>query len=494
LGRRARRTTKHRGLTCQQQRGALQTVFPSATKDEDTYAYNDADQMTEAKMNKSTEVLASLVYTRDNDGQVKKTTAKGLPGAEVTEATYDEDNRLTKAGTTEYKYDPANNPTTNGASTNTFNEADELTKGTAASYSYNESGQRTKTTPTSGPATTYGYDQAGNLLSVERPKEGETLKIEQSYTYNGEKLRASETVSGSTRYLTWQTAGVELPAILTNESTSFIYGPNGMPIEQISSGGTVTYLHHDQAGSTRLLTGSTGTVTGKCTYSAYGTPTCEGATTTPLGYDAQYTNSDAGLVYLRNRVYDPATAQFLSEDPLVPTTRAPYNYASDNPVNGGDPTGLCNANPFSESFWTEGNCVSESPLNPIPYYKAEAESYENGCGYFASVAHGLEGAVAGTALFAGGEGEDEALGVEDALARLTPGDSPGVYVVDSPEELQQVYDELSSGGKPTGSAYPGREVELSNGTRVGIRETSRTGGPTIDINTGSARYKIHVAE
>ena len=109
-----------------------------------------------------------------------------------------------------------------------------------------------------GPATTYGYDQAGNLISVERPKEGETLKIEQSYAYNGDGLRASETISGSTRYLTWQTAGVELPAILTNESTNFIYGPGNLPVEQISSTGTVLYLHHDQQGSTRLLTGSAG--------------------------------------------------------------------------------------------------------------------------------------------------------------------------------------------------------------------------------------------
>jgi RHS repeat-associated protein len=121
----------------------------------------------------------------------------------------------------------------------------------------------------------------------------------------------------------------------------FISGLDEIPIEEISSGGTVTYLHHDQAGSTCLLTGSTGTVTGKCTYSPYGTPTCEGSSTTPLGYDAQYTNSDTGLVYLRNRVYDPATAQFLTADPIEKMTRAPYSYTEDNPVNATDPTGLC---------------------------------------------------------------------------------------------------------------------------------------------------------
>jgi RHS repeat-associated protein len=138
----------------------------------------------------------------------------------------------------------------------------------------------------------------------------------------------------------------ELSLILSDTTNRYIYGPGGLPVEQISSGGTVTYLHHDQQGSTRLLTGSTGTVTGKCTYSAYGTPTCEGASTTPLGYDAQYTSTDTGLIYMRARTYDPATAQFLTLDPLVGETGAPYNYAADNPVNYADLSGL---NVFEEA-------------------------------------------------------------------------------------------------------------------------------------------------
>jgi RHS repeat-associated protein len=317
------------------------TVFPTASKDEDIYAYNDADQMSEVKMDKSTEALASLVYTRDNDGQVKKTTAKGLPGTESVENTYDENNRLTKYGTTtEYKYDSANNPTKEGSITNTYNEGDELEKGTGTTHTYDELGERTKTTPEKGGTTTYGYDQAGHLTSVERPEKESVPKIEDSYAYNGEGLRTSQTISGTTSYLTWDTTE-KLPLILSDGTNSYIYGPDGLPIEQISSGGTVSYLHHDQQGSTRLLTGSTGTVTGKCTYGAYGTPTCEGTTTTPLGYDAQYTSSDTGLIYMRARVYDPATAQFLTVDPLVQLTRALYTYAQDNPLNRADPTGLC---------------------------------------------------------------------------------------------------------------------------------------------------------
>jgi RHS repeat-associated protein len=320
------------------------TKYPSETKNEDKYTYDNADHMTETKMLKGTETLASLVYVRNNDSEVKKTTAKHLPGTEAIESTHDANSRLAKYGSTEYKYDSANNPTTEGATTNTYNEADELEKGTGVTYAYNELGQRTKTTPEKGPATTYTYDQAGNLIAVERPKEGATPKIEDSYAYDGDGLRASQTISGTTTHLAWDTAE-ELPMILADTTNSYIYGPGGLPIEQVNSEGHVTYLHHDQQGSTRLITGSTGSVEGKCSYNAYGAPTCEGTATTPLGYDNQYTNSDTGLIYLRARSYDPATAQFISVDPALEATHAPYTYALDSPLGVGDPTGLISWGP-----------------------------------------------------------------------------------------------------------------------------------------------------
>jgi RHS repeat-associated protein len=119
-----------------------------------------------------------------------------------------------------------------------------------------------------------------------------------------------------------------------------MYGPSSFTIEQINNTTSIiTYLHHDQAGSTRLLTGSTGAVAGKCSYAAYGTPTCEGTATTTLGFDGEYTSSDTGLIYMRARTYDPATAQFLSADPLEVITGEPYIYAGDNPLAYSDPSG-----------------------------------------------------------------------------------------------------------------------------------------------------------
>jgi YD repeat-containing protein len=255
------------------------TTFPTSTGDVDTYMYDNADQMSEVEMKKGSEALASLAYTRSKDGGVTKVTTKGLPGEERPSFSYDESSRVTKGAGIVYKYDAANNPTEVEKITYAYNAADELEnsvfkKSAVATYAYNELGERTKTTPSSGPATTYGYDQAGNLISVERPEKESTPKIEDAYAYNGEGLRTSQTISGTTSYLAWDMAE-ELPLILSDGTNSYIYGPGGLPVEQINSTtGAVGYLHHDQAGSTRLITGSSGTVTGKCTYSAYGTSTC----------------------------------------------------------------------------------------------------------------------------------------------------------------------------------------------------------------------------
>jgi RHS repeat-associated protein len=333
------------------------TTFPTGTSNVDKYGYNEADQMSEVAMTKGAEPLASLAYIRDNDGQLKTTTSKGLPGEEKPGYEYDTNNRLTKAGTSAYEYDSADNPTKIPGSTNTYDNASELKTGTSLTFAYDEMGERTKRTPTSGAATTYGYDEAGNLTSVERPKEGKTAEIKDTYAYDGNGIRASQTISGTTSFLTWNPTG-GLPLILNDGTNSYIYGPDGLPVEQVSSGGTVTYLHHDQQGSTRMLTGSTGTVTGNTTFDAYGNKTgSTGTSTTPLGYDGQYTSTDTGLIYLRARTYDSATAQFLSRDPVVGVTRAPYNYAGDNPLNGADPTGLCGAGSVSE-FLNSFNPVS----------------------------------------------------------------------------------------------------------------------------------------
>jgi RHS repeat-associated protein len=315
------------------------TVFPTTAADEDSAEYNHADQLTKQTFKKEAETLAQLTYARDKLGQLESTTQTGLPGKEVLAYEYDKANRLSKSGEEGFSYDNASNPTKIGATELKYDAASQLEKAGTTTYSFDKLGERTKASPEGGSATSYGYDQVGNLVSVKR----ETPKIEDSYTYDGVGLRASETISGTTKHLAWDTAE-GLPLLLYDGTNYYLYGPEGLPVEQIASE-SATYLHHDQQGSTRLLTAQAGTTSGAYSFTPFGvTPAgAEGHTgtaTSNLLYDGQYTSPDTGLIYLRARVYDPATAQFMSVDPLMEQTGETYRYAADNPVNEGDPGGL----------------------------------------------------------------------------------------------------------------------------------------------------------
>jgi len=148
-----------------------------------------------------------------------------------------------------------------------------------------------------------------------------------------------------------------MPLILTDGASSYLYGPGGIPFEQITTAGAVTYLHADQLGSIRMITTSTGTSAGTASYTAYGTRTTTG-TTSPFGYAGQYTDTETGLQWDRARYYDPTTAQFLTVDPLAAVTGARYSYASGNPISQSDPSGAISYGQcinFQIGFWVGYN-------------------------------------------------------------------------------------------------------------------------------------------
>ena len=165
---------------------------------------------------------------------------------------YDNANRLTEGAGTAIEYDNASNPTKVGGTELKYDKASQLEKAGSTSYAFDKLGERTQAGE-GAAALKYGYDQAGNMISVKR----ETPSINDSYAYDGSGLRQSETISGTTKHLAWDTAE-ELPLVLYDGTNYYLDGPEGLPFEQIASE-TSTYLHHDQAGSTRLLTAQAGT-------------------------------------------------------------------------------------------------------------------------------------------------------------------------------------------------------------------------------------------
>jgi RHS repeat-associated protein len=377
-------------------------VFPTGTENEDTYGYNEADQLTEVTMKGPLgATLGKLVYTRDGDGQVKTTTTTTLPGPATNEDKYDGDNRLIEDNKQSYEYDKGDNPTKlEGSGVYSYNEADELKEGPEAKYAFNEDGERTKLEPKSGePSTTYGYDQAGNLTGVERAKGTKEPEIKDSFTYDGDNLRQTQTIAGAKSNLTWDTAG-ELPLVLNDETNNYVYGPENVPVEQIAASGEEAplYLHHDQQGSTRLLTSAKGKSEAEYTYNPYGTINAKaGTATTPLRYDGQYTNTDSELMYLRARTYDPKSAQYLSSDPALEMTGEPYQYSADDPVNLSDASG-------EQVVVRYDQAPSQAPA-VTSYYQSQVPSSQPppptwmplaGGGYILVTSHGLYGWNNGT--------------------------------------------------------------------------------------------------
>ena len=244
-------------------------TFPTTTTNVDTYSYDRADMATGVTMSKGKTTLASLSYTRDNNGQLLSEASTGLPGG-AQSFTYDGLNRLTKAASGTYAYDKADNPTTiAGVAGFGYDVGSQLTEGQSTTYSYNQLGQRTGATPAAGAATTYSYDQAGQLTGVARPKEGEVPAIEDTFAYDGTGLRAAKTAAGVTSHFVWDTTA-GLPLLLTENTTSYIYGPYGLPIERIDGGGNATFFHHDVQGSTRALTNTSGATVATYSYDPYG--------------------------------------------------------------------------------------------------------------------------------------------------------------------------------------------------------------------------------
>ncbi|HEV2427468.1 MAG TPA: RHS repeat-associated core domain-containing protein [Acidimicrobiales bacterium] len=210
--------------------------------------------------------------------------------------------------------------------------------------------------------TSYSWNSNGQLCNVSAGSGtpcGSTPATGTAYTYNGDGLRMTETVSTTSTTTvtdsTWDTvAGGTIPLNIndaattgsTTTNTSYIYGDllfgGTAPIEQIvtlSSGASVSYLVSSPQGVQGVYS-ATGAVQEMALYSTYGIQSLSAGTAiTPFGFQGSYTDQ-TGLIYVINRYYDPSTDQFLSIDPLVDETGQPYAFTNDNPLNSTDPLGL----------------------------------------------------------------------------------------------------------------------------------------------------------
>lgn len=338
------------------------TSLPSGTATTVSDSYDNADALIDTSVTTAGSPTDLAALTRNGDENIATTTPGG--GSAQTYG-YDALNRVTTGSTASYGYDAASEltsetPLGSGPTTNYAYNADgqlcwlAASAGTCASppsgatsYAYDAAGERTSSTPSGGDRTTFGWDQAQNLTceTGANPSgyscSSQNPSVTSVYSYNGDGLRMSETpAGGSTEQFTWDNSG-SAPQLLEDGSSFYLYGANvgSAPLEEISISTSVpSFLVSDTTGVRETLT-SSGSMSGSMNYDTYGNRCSSCSIATPFGFSGAYTDPN-GLEYLVHRYYDPVTGQFLSMDPIVTLTQAPYSYVNGDPVNLTDPLGL----------------------------------------------------------------------------------------------------------------------------------------------------------
>jgi len=333
--------------------------------------------------------------------------------------------------TNSYVYDLAGNRLwkTNFSNTGTqvtscsYNANDQLlvesTGSTSFTNSYDANGSVTNHSSAS-EQNVYSYNLEGRLA---------TAAINQQqinkYFYNQSGIRVQEemsgTVSGTNIFLNdpqnlsgFSQVLEELPSIGATPTVTYTLGSQVIGQEK---SGVISYLMPDGHGSTRLLTGSSGTITDRYSYDAYGngldfTATMLNPPTTRLLYTGEQFDLGLQQYYLRARYYNPTVGRFGVQDQMDGTPQDPLNlhkyaYCQNNPVSMHDPSGnqgdICSMT-FAMSIadivetamdvhmiWTAGKMITEYATASESLQQIESQPAKPGVDTATIIVHGVNG-------------------------------------------------------------------------------------------------------
>ena len=204
-------------------------------------------------------------------------------------------------------------------------------------------------------ATVPSWDARNRLTGIS------TANATATYAYDAEGNLVSRTQSGQTTRYSVDPSGAMSQQLIEHRpdgsKTFYVYGPGLLYEESFNAAGTslaTRSYHYDQVGSTIALSDSTGTVTGRLEYTAYGvTSYTSGMVDTKFRYNGVagvQTDLGTGLLQMRARWYSPSLGRFLSEDPIGFSGGSNwFAYADGNPISLSDPFGL-----FPSTAWWGG--------------------------------------------------------------------------------------------------------------------------------------------
>jgi RHS repeat-associated protein len=127
--------------------------------------------------------------------------------------------------------------------------------------------------------------------------------------------------------------------LLQDGTNTYVYG---LGLVSVYDGSDMTYRLTDGLGSTVNLADEDGEPIGSYEYDVFGNVRAQDDAETEFSFAGEQSDPN-GLDFLRARYYDPEIGRFLSGDPLG----GGYTYASNNPVNMTDPSGMCSVSASS---------------------------------------------------------------------------------------------------------------------------------------------------
>ena len=271
-------------------------------------------------------VVQDLAYSRDTDGSIRSIT-----GSEPTESwhyLYDDLHRLTQAInignpslSQAFHYDDIGNITFNSA---------------IGPYLYPEPGQGRPHAVVQAGDRIYRYDAAGRMIDrdgtlLQWNGDGRPSSVgNMALTYDGFGRRVSKTLWGETTRYPFPDVEVAEDGTITNDLV-------GGKV----AGGQLFLRHTDHLRSIQSVTDDASEVK-RQRFTPFGDRYASSSDHPESRAFLGERQDETGLLYLNARYYDPQIARFVSPDPLggLGQRLNRYTYASNNPVNKRDPTGL----------------------------------------------------------------------------------------------------------------------------------------------------------
>ena len=317
--------------------------------------YDSLNRLLNLETKKGTDTLTGFTYTLSPTGM--RTSVTEQDGRKV-EYKYDSLYRLTEEKITDavngdrvttYSMDAVGNRTSkvdsvDGTTTYVYDNNDRLlseTKGSdVSSYIYDNNGN-TESKTKGTDITLYEWDDRGRLVEVQNPNSDAV-----SYEYNEKGIRVSSTINGVKTSFLLDTnrnyAQVLEEYTSSGVQVAYVYGHD--LISQNRSGAKSFYLY-DGLGTTKALTDSSGVVTDRYIYDAYGNIlSSTGTTQNSYLYTGEQFDKNLGQYYLRDRYYSQGVGRFTRSDTWEgdynnPLSLNKYLYTHGNPINAIDPSG-----------------------------------------------------------------------------------------------------------------------------------------------------------